>query len=169
MENSHNKNMHSMNGMKDMKSNNNSYKKLFIMIVLSFISMYILMYAMANSLKNVYPNINQFYMAGLMTMPMMIIELALMGKMYMNKRLNALLISISSVALIAFFLLIQYQAGVTDRQFLRGMIPHHAAAILMSEQSKTQDPEIKKLQQEIIASQQEEIKVMKAKLKELEK
>ena len=163
MENNHQKSKIDMNG-KD-----NSYKKLFIMLALSFISMYILMYSMANSFVNVYPNINQFYMAGLMTMPMMIIELVLMGKMYMNKRLNAFLISSSSVALIAFFLLIQYQTGVTDRQFLRGMIPHHAAAILMSEQSKSQDPEIKKLQQEIISSRQEEIKVMKAKLKELEK
>lgn len=153
----------------EMSGKDNSYKKLSIMLVLSFISMYILMYSMVNSIKNVYPNINQFYMAGLMTMPMMIIELALMGKMYMNKKLNAVLISISSAALIAFFLLIQYQTGVTDRQFLRGMIPHHAAAILMSEQSKTQDPEIKKLQQEIISSQREEIKVMKAKLKELDK
>lgn len=153
----------------EMSGKDNSYKKLSIMLVLSFISMYILMYSMVNSIKNVYPNINQFYMAGLMTMPMMIIELALMGKMYMNKKLNAVLISISSAALIAFFLLIQYQTGVTDRQFLRGMIPHHAAAILMSEQSKSQDPEIKKLQQEIISSQQEEIKVMKAKLKELRK
>lgn len=153
----------------EMSGKDNSYKKLSIMLVLSFISMYILMYSMVNSIKNVYPNINQFYMAGLMTMPMMIIELALMGKMYMNKKLNAVLISISSAALIAFFLLIQYQTGVTDRQFLRGMIPHHAAAILMSEQSKSQDPEIKKLQQEIISSQQEEIKVMEAKLKELRK
>ncbi|HEY5462151.1 MAG TPA: DUF305 domain-containing protein [Hanamia sp.] len=162
MENNHQK---KMQGMNDMKKDN-SYRKLFIML-LSFISMYILMYSMVNSIKNVYPNINQFYMAGLMTMPMMIIELGLMGKMYMNKKLNAILISLSSVALITFFLLIQNQTGVTDRQFLRGMIPHHAAAILMSEQSKSTDPEIKKLQQEIISSQQEEIKVMKAKLKEL--
>ncbi|TQM51746.1 DUF305 family protein family protein [Arcticibacter tournemirensis] len=147
----------------------NPYKKLLVMLVLSFISMYILMYAMVNSLENVYPNINQFYMASLMTMPMIIIELALMGKMYMNKRLNTVIISLSSVALIAFFLLIQYQTAVSDKQFLKGMIPHHAAAILMSEQSKSQDPEINKLQEQIISSQREEIKVMKAKLKELEK
>lgn len=152
-----------------MRHDSNPYKKLLIMLVLSFISMYILMYAMANSLENVYPNINQFYMASLMTMPMIVIELALMGKMYKNRRLNAILISLSSVALIAFFLLIQAQTAVSDKQFLKGMIPHHAAAILMSEQSKIQDPEIKKLQQEIILSQQEEIKVMKAKLKELDK
>lgn len=168
MKSNQQKNIHEMHAMKE-KGKDNSYQKLFIMLVLSFISMYILMYAMANSLKNVYPNINQFYMAGLMTMPMMIIELALMGRMYMNKKLNALLISLSAVGLIAFFLLIQYQTGVTDRQFLRGMIPHHAAAILMSEQSKSTDPEIQKLQKEIITSQREEIRVMKAKLKELEK
>lgn len=168
MENNRSKNMHDMHSMEIM-SKNNSYRKLLIMLVLSFISMYILMYSMANSIENVYPNINQFYMAGLMTMPMIIIELALMGKMYMNKKLNVVLISISSVVLITFFLLIRFQTGVTDKQFLNGMIPHHAAAILMSEQSKTQDPEIKRLQQEIITSQQEEIKVMKAKLKELNK
>lgn len=155
---------------KDMqmaKEHKGHYKKLLIMAVLSFIAMYILMYSMANSINNVYPNINQFYMAGLMTMPMIIIELILMGKMYGNKRLNVGLITICSVGLIAFFLLIQFQTAVSDKQFLKGMIPHHAAAILMSEQSTSQDPEIKKLQQEIISSQQEEIRVMKAKLKSL--
>jgi ATP-dependent Zn protease len=59
MENNHQKNMQKMNGMKGMKSKDNTYRKLFIMLVLSFISMYILMYSMANSLSNVYPNINQ--------------------------------------------------------------------------------------------------------------
>lgn len=132
MENNHNKNMHGMQSM-EMKDKDISYQKLFIMLVLSFISMYILMYSMANSIENVYPNINQLYMAALMSMPMMIIELALMRKMYMKKKLNGVLISVSSVALIAFFLLIQFQAGVTDKQFLKGMISHHAAAILMSE------------------------------------
>jgi uncharacterized protein (DUF305 family) len=145
------------------------YKKLLIMAVLSFLAMYILMYSMVNSIQNVYPNINQFYMAALMTMPMMIIELVLMGKMYPNKKLNTILITLSSIGLIVFFLLIQRQTAVSDRQFLKGMIPHHAAAILMSEQSKSQDPEIKKLQEQIIISQQEEIRVMKAKLKELDR
>lgn len=151
-----------------MKGGRQPYIKLLVMLVLSFISMYILMYAMVDSLKNVYPNINQFYMASLMTMPMMIIELVLMGKMYLNKKLNAFLIALSSVALIVFFLLIQYQTAVSDKQFLKGMIPHHAAAILMSEQSKTNDPEIKNLQKEIISSQQKEINFMRKKLRKME-
>jgi uncharacterized protein (DUF305 family) len=144
------------------------YRKLLFMALLSFIAMYILMYAMVNSIHNVYPNTNQFYMASLMTMPMIIIELVLMGKMYPNKKLNTILITLSAIGLIMFFLLIQRQTSVSDKQFLKGMIPHHAAAILMSEQSKSQDPYIKKLQEQIIVSQQREIQEMKAKLKELE-
>ena len=159
-----------MKNHKEMKMEQNHgdhYKKLLIMTVLSFVTMYMLMYAMANSWANVYPNINQFYMAGLMTMPMIIIELILMGKMYGDRKLNAGLITVCSGGLIAFFLLIQSQTAVSDRQFLKGMIPHHAAAILMSEQSKSRDPEIKKLQEEIISSQRKEIEVMKAKLKSI--
>ncbi len=127
------------------------------------------MYSMVNIFSNVIPNVNQFYMAGLMTMPMIIIEVLLMGSMYMNKKLNAAVIGISAIALIAFFLFIRQQTGVADRQFLRGMIPHHAAAILMAGKAKITDPEIKKLAEEIISSQQKEIDFMKAKLKEVGK
>lgn len=45
------------------------------MTTLSFLSMYILMYMMVNEFANVYPNLNQLYMAALMTMPMIFIEL----------------------------------------------------------------------------------------------
>jgi hypothetical protein len=62
------------------------YGRLLLMAVLSFISMYVLMYAMVDAFANVYANFNQFYMAWLMTAPMVIIEIALMGAMYQNKR-----------------------------------------------------------------------------------
>jgi len=50
--------------------------------------MYTLMYAMVDSAQDVYHNVNQVYMAGLMTAPMVVIELSLMAGMYQNKRLN---------------------------------------------------------------------------------
>jgi hypothetical protein len=150
-----------------VKEHNKPYRKLIVMAVLSFISMYILMYAMVDRFANVFPNINQFYMAGLMTMPMIIIEVLLMSMMYKNKKLNAGIIVVSAIALIAFFLFIRQQTAVSDRQFLRGMIPHHAAAILMAENAKLTDPEIKALAEEIIRSQQKEIEQMKAKLEEI--
>jgi hypothetical protein len=143
------------------------YNKLAIMAVLSFVSMYILMYAMVNQFENVFLNVNQFYMAALMASPMIIIEVLLMRMMYKNKKLNTAIIGVSAIALIGFFFLIRQQTEVSDRQFLKSMIPHHSGAILMCEQADLQDPEIKKLCEEIIASQQREIEQMKAKLKEL--
>ncbi len=151
------------------KSSHNHYRHLLIMTILSFIAMYILMYAMVDVFANVVPNINQFYMAGLMSMPMVIIELAVMRSMYKNKKLNAIIFSVSSVALIALFFCIRQQAMVKDKQFLKSMIPHHAAAILMVKEAKLTDPEIIKLGQEIIASQQAEIDFMKRKLAEMKK
>lgn len=136
--------------------------------VLSFISMYILMYSMVNAFENVFTNVNQLYMAGLMAAPMIIIEILLMRSMYMNKQLNLAIIGFSALALVAFYMSIRKQAFVSDKQFLKSMIPHHAGAILMCENANIQDPAIKKLCEEIIASQQREIAQMKAKLEELE-
>lgn len=151
-----------------MNMNQNHYTRLLSMAILSFISMYILMYAMVNSFDNVLNNFNQFYMAAIMTAPMVMIEMILMSAMYQNKRLNVLIITISVLALIIFFLFIRQQTAISDKQFLRSMIPHHAGAILMCEEAPIQDTEIKELCERIISSQQEEINQMKAILSELE-
>lgn len=158
-----NKNHSNMSNMSE-----NHYRHLAIMAVLSFISMYILMYSMVNTISNVYNNFNQFYMAGLMTAPMVLIELIVMKAMFQNKRLNLLIIAVSIAALLGFFLLIRQQTAVGDKQFLRSMIPHHSGAILMCEQSAIQDPEIQTLCEQIIQSQQEEINQMEAILERLE-
>ena len=139
-----------------------NYLHLAIMGVLSFVSMYVLMYAMVDSFANVYASINQVYMAGLMTAPMIIIELVVMGAMYANKRLNMIIIAGSAVALVLFFMLIRQQALVYDSQFVRSMIPHHAGAILMCREATIQDAEIKALCSAIIESQQKEIDQMTA-------
>lgn len=146
----------------------NSYRNLLWMMILSFLSMYILMYAMVDRLENVIPNVNQFYMAGLMTAPMLIFELLLMKSMYPNKKLNTFLLATGAVLLIGFWLAIRTQAVVGDTQFLKSMIPHHAGAILMVEEAELSDPDVKKLGEEIIQTQLEEIRVMKEKIKELE-
>lgn len=144
------------------------YRKLALMTILSFAAMYILMYSMVDRFSNVVPNVNQFYMAGLMSMPMLIIELTVMAGMYKMKKLNIGLLATGLVGLVIFFLCIRQQSGVGDKQFLKSMIPHHAAAILMVKETPLDDPEIKQLAEKIIVSQQAEIEQMKAKLKELE-
>ncbi len=139
------------------------------MVVLSFISMYVLMYMMVNSYANVYPNLNQFYMAGLMTAPMLIIEIIVMRSMYPDWRINTIVIGGSVGILILFSLFIRNQTAITDKEFLKSMIPHHGAAILMCQNLHAQDPEIKDLCKGIISAQQSEIDVMKKKLEDLEK
>lgn len=144
-----------------------TYIRLCIMVALSFLAMYILMYAMVNTWNNVLPNYNQLYMAGLMAAPMGIIEILVMGKMYNNKKANVLFIAGSFVASIFFFMLIRQQTLITDTQFLKSMIPHHAGAILMCEQAPLQDESIKTLCKSIISNQQEEINQMNELLRKL--
>ena len=153
-------------GMTNMKGDN--YRKLLIMALLSFISMYILMYSMVNTMSDVYNSFNQFYMAGVMTAPMVIFGLLIMRSMYPNKQLNAAILAVSVIALIGFFFFIRQQTAIGDKQFLRSMIPHHSGAILMCERSSIQDPEIQALCDSIVQSQQEEIHQMEDILQRLD-
>jgi uncharacterized protein (DUF305 family) len=117
------------------------YVHLAVMTALMFIAMYVLMYAMVDRLENVFPNVNQFYMAGLMTAPMVLIEIVIMRVMYESRSANA---------------------AISDEQFLKSMIPHHAGAILMCQKAPIEDGEIRSLCQSILRSQQSEIEQMKA-------
>jgi uncharacterized protein (DUF305 family) len=144
----------------------NHYRHLGIMAALSFLAMYILMYAMVNSIDDVYMNVNQVYMAGLMTAPMVVIELVVMRGMYQNGKLNVLIIAGSVVAGILLFVFINQQTAVADRQFLRSMIPHHSSAILMCREASLQSEQVRQLCQAIISSQQQEIDQMNAMLRQ---
>jgi uncharacterized protein (DUF305 family) len=88
--------------------------------------------------------------------------------MYQDKRLNSIILAVSVILGILFFVFIRQQAAINDTQFLRSMIPHHAGAILMCEESPITDPEIQELCQSIIESQQQEIDQMKAILERLQ-
>lgn len=148
---------------------NNQYGRLALMTLLSFIAMFAFMYSMVDKFENVIPNLNQFYMAVTMAAPMVLIEVLVMWAMYQNRTLNLAIVAAALVATFAFFFMIREQTGVTDAQFLKSMIPHHAGAILMCEKAPLQDKEIKALCQGIVTGQRAEIAQMKAKLKTLEK
>ena len=136
------------------------YKRLAAMTLLSFLAMYVLMYAMVDSVAHVYNNVNQVYMAGLMASPMVLIELWLMRSMYENRRLNVI-VAVAALAIGAgCFLGIRQQTAVSDRQFLRSMIPHHGGAILMCNEAPLQHPEVRALCGPIISSQTNEIAIM---------
>lgn len=140
-------------------------KRLLIMSGLSFIAMYVLMYAMADKFSEMHANSNSLYMALLMTSVMVLLELAVMGAMY-EKRLK---ISVALVSILVFGISlasIRLQLGITDKAFLRSMIPHHSAALLMCKQAHLTDPDIQSLCASILKGQQAEIEWMEKKLTE---
>ena len=142
------------------------YRTLAIMALVSFMAMYILMYAMVDRVENAVPNLNQAYMAALMAAPMVAIELILMRHMYTNARSNFISYALCAVIGVGAFFAIRSQTAIGDAEFLRSMVPHHAGAILMCEQAQITDPDIRELCRGIIAGQQQEIARMKELLAE---
>lgn len=137
------------------------YQMLAVNLGLSLLVMYVAMFAMIWSLGEFIQNLNFFYMALVMWAPMGAIMLATMGGMYRNRRLNTALYLAFAAIFVLSLLGIRQQSLVGDDQFLRSMIPHHSGAILMCEEAKLTDPEIRQLCGEIIQAQKDEIAQMK--------
>ena len=147
----------------------NHYIRLAVMTGLSFIAMYILMYAMVDRAGHVYNSINQVYMAILMAAPMALIEIGVMHEMYKKRNFNITVMALSVIVGIGAFTLIRFQSSVGDTQFVRSMIPHHSGAILMCREAPLKDRELKDLCSEIIRGQQKEIDQMTAILARLDR
>ena len=128
--------------------------------------MYAIMYSMADRWSHVYFNLSNAYMTGLMAGSMPPIMPATMSGMFKNRNLNVALWAASAAVLALFWVLLRYEAGVGDRQFMRAMIPHHSAAIQMCKESSLSDPRVRRLCEQIITSQEREIAEMKALLAE---
>ncbi|MGE3476066.1 MAG: DUF305 domain-containing protein [Rhodospirillaceae bacterium] len=146
----------------DMKQDH--YKHLIVTTLINAVIMYLVMYTMINGLPDFYNNINQLYMVFMMAAPMVTIMLIDMKSMFKDKRLNLILHASAAALVILGFAGMRTQAAVGDSQFLRAMIPHHSGAILMCREASLTDPEIEKLCEGIIKSQQAEIDQMKAML-----
>lgn len=137
------------------------YMMLAVNLGLSLLVMYVAMFAMIWSWGEFIQNVNFFYMALVMWAPMGAIMLATMGGRYRNRKLNAALYVAFAAILVLSLVGIRQQSLVGDDQFLRSMIPHHSGAILMCEEAKLTDPEIRQLCGEIIQAQKDEIAQMK--------
>jgi hypothetical protein len=103
-------------------------------------------------------SLNDFYMVGLMTGWMFFF----MG--LFTLRLGKTMFGLGLVVL--FLLLIRKQAFVNEIQYLKGMIPHHSMAIMMSKRLENKPNSIKHLLDQIIQTQQKEIHIMKSYLGE---
>ncbi len=145
-----------------------AYFLLAAMLGLHFVAMYAIMYSMVDGVRDIFLNRNNLYMAALMRLPMLILEILLMRSMYANKGINWLLGSLGTALFVLFFVFMRQQVFIDDREFLRSMIPHHSGAILMCEQADLEQSGVQRLCADIVRNQHEEIDRMKALLSQME-
>lgn len=146
----------------------NKYLKFALMMATSFVIMYAVMFLNAASIDHVMLSTMRTYMTLLMIAPMAVVMLLYIWGMYKNKKLNALILAFSIIGFGAVYYMMRNQTGISDVQYMKAMIPHHSSAILTSENADLQDPETKKLAEDIIKLQKEEIALMKDYLKRIE-
>ena len=153
----------------NQNSKKNNYTKFVGMLVASFIAMYVTMYLNSYEIDHVYFSLTRFYMSCLGIAAMAIIMFVTMRNMYQNKKKNIAIVLGSIVPCGGALGLVRVQAPIIgDVLYMKAMIPHHSIAILTSKRADIQDPEVKKLADDIIKAQEKEIAEMKAMIKRLE-
>ncbi|QFG46998.1 DUF305 domain-containing protein [Lapidilactobacillus dextrinicus] len=145
------------------------YGKFLLMIAVSTLIMYGLMFLNIFSFAHVHISLTRIYMALMMGAAMAIIMLLFMWQMYSNKRKNGLILVISAFIFVGSLWMVRTQTSVSDVAWLKAMIPHHSIAILTSSQADLEDPEVQKLADQIIATQKKEIKQMEKIIDRLQK
>lgn len=137
-----------------------NYGKFMLMLGLSFLVMYAVMFSNVAEISHIHLNLNRLYMTILMVAPMALIMLGVMRSMYRDQKMNAIIAVMSIMAIVGSFIMLRNQSYVGDKAFVHSMIPHHSSAIMVSEEARINDPELKKLAEEIIRSQKKEIAEM---------
>ncbi len=129
----------------------NHYVMMFgIMILSGFLST---MNVWVDKVSDMNLSLNDLYMVLLMSGWMLFFMAVLNG--------DKTVILIGLTLALSMIWCIRTQFLVTEEQYLRGMIPHHSMAVLMSKALQKKNNKIQSLLQNIIKSQESEISYMK--------
>lgn len=146
----------------------NPYSKFALIMAVSFVIMYLIMFLNVAEFDHIYNSLTRFYMTTLMISAMAITMLVLMIKMYPNRQINMGIIAFATISFFGTLYLLRTQTPISDVQYMKAMIPHHSSAIMTSSNVDFKDPEVKKLAEDIIIAQEKEIKQMKEMINRLE-
>ena len=152
----------------DTHTKKNPYLKFAVIMAVSFVIMYLVMFLNVAAFDHIYNSLTRVYMTTLMIASMAISMLLFMWKMYPNKQINFGIIAFSVITFFGTLYLLRTQTPINDVQYMKAMIPHHSSAIMTSSNAHFKDPEVKKLADDIIDAQEREIKMMKEMIHRLE-
>lgn len=136
------------------------YFRFGAMVLTSTAAMFALTYTNSYSWDHVRWSEERFYMALLMGSAMGVIMLGFMWGMHKNTRVNISIIAAALIIGVSALWLSRSQYFVNDEEYMNAMIPHHSIAILTSSRADIDDVRVRELADEIIASQEREIKEM---------
>ncbi len=139
---------------------------MLVMFVGSFIVQYFLMPPMMISkLSYITNNIGKAYLATIMGLFMVLIEVMMHDHQYHTLSLNWYAILFAAIAM--FIYLYRKQIAINDKQYIAGMIEHHSMAVFQSEEilKKTDNYDVAKLAKNIIQTQNDELQFMTELLK----
>jgi uncharacterized protein (DUF305 family) len=131
------------------------------MIATSIPVMFILMYQLVYESDHLMFSLNRLLAAFVMAAVMAVIMLGFMWSMYKDNSLKIAVLIGAALLGIILLSVNRSQSLVNDTRFMKAMIPHHSIAINNAEKADIRDPRVRKLADEIIASQVREIREMK--------
>ncbi len=136
------------------------YLRFAAMIATSTVVMFLLTYTNTYAWGHVRWSEERVYMALLMGGAMAVVMLGFMWSMHSNLKVNLAIFGAAFALMGVALWLSRSQQFVDDREYLKGMIPHHSIAILTSEHADIDDLRVCELANEIIRAQREEIAEM---------
>lgn len=139
---------------------------MIVMFIGSFIVQYFLMPPlMVSKFSYITNNIGKAYMATIMALSMVLIEIMMHDHQYHVLSVNWYAILFALLAIFTY--LYRKQIAIDDKQYLEGMIEHHSMALFMSDEilKKTDNYDVAKLAKNIIQTQNDEIGFMTELLK----
>ncbi len=133
------------------------YLRFGAMIATSTIVMFLLTYTNTYAFDHVRWSEERVYMALLMGGAMSIIMVGFMWGMHKNLKANIAILAASALLIGAGLYLSRSQRLVDDREYMKGMFPHHSIAILTSTNADLDDVRVCELANGIINTQRKEI------------
>ncbi|WP_416797520.1 DUF305 domain-containing protein [Ciceribacter azotifigens] len=139
------------------------------MIAASTIIMFFLMYQLVYSYDHALFSLNRLLASLLMGCMMVVIMLGFMWSMYSGRGVKLAIVVIATMAAVVLFYINRNQSLVGDTTFMKAMIPHHSIAINNASKATISDPRVRRLADQIIASQIQEIEEMRLLIDDIER
>ena len=149
-----------MHGGQHGKSMKMGWGRFAAMIATSTVIMFFLMYQLVYEADHLTFSVNRLVSSLVMGAVMTVVMLGYMWSMYEGQGVKIAVLVGGALLGVVFLSVNRAQTLIDDTRFMKSMIPHHSIAINNARKSDISDPRVRKLADEIIASQVREIRTM---------